>query len=309
MRLSLGQLEISVNRPYFPANASWNTNGATLADYKMIGNYSYGLFVDIYDTVYLADYTNCHVWVWTSGSSIPTRNISGGLMSIESVFVTSNGDVYVDNGYAGGRVDKWELNGTIGIQVMNVSKACSGLFIDLNNTLYCSMWEKHQVTIASLDFVVSPAVVVAGTGSAGASSSELNGPVGIFVDTNFDLYVTDSYNNRVQKFAPGHANGSTVMGNGALISSPLNFPRSVILDGDGNLFVSDSRNNRIVMLGPNGFRCVAACLNATGSSSGYLNAPGGIAFDSCGNILVADTSNNRIQKFLLRLNRCGKWFV
>ena len=86
----------------------------------------------------------------------------------------------------------------------------------------------------------------------------------------------------------------------------LIFPRSVVLDADGNLFVSDSGNARIVMLGPNGFRCIAACMTGPASSSYSLNEPGGIAFDSFGNIFVADTSNNRIQMFLLLSNSFGK---
>ena len=297
---------VSFNRPHLPANASWNANGATLTGSTSIGNQSFGLFVDTYNTVYSADRTNNCVWVWMSGSSTPTRNISGGFSNSESLFVSTNGYVYVDNGGVGRCVNQWSPSGAFGYRVMNVTNTCSGLFIDINNTLYCSMFLENQVIKTSLSPSIYQNVVAAGHSTPGSASNMLHGPVGIFVDINFDLYVADSFNNRVQKFSFGRVNGTTVIGNGSMVSGSLNFPRSVVLDADGNLFVSDSGNARIVMLGPNGFRCIAACHTGPASSSYSLNEPGGIAFDSFGNIFVADTSNNRIQMFLLLSNSLGK---
>ena len=303
---SVCRIDISFNRPRFLANASWDPHGTTFADSNVIGNEPYGVFVDKNKNTYGLDYSNNRVQVWLNGSSTPTRTISGGLASGEGVFVTSNGDIYVDNGCSNGRVDKWALNETSGTRVMDVSAACSGLFVDINNTLYCSMWDQHQVIKTPLNVGLYSGVTAAGTGTHGASANMLNGPVGIFIDFNFDLYVTDSQNNRVQKFQLGQVNAITVMGTGASITSPLHFPRSVVLDADGNLFVADSQNHRIVTLGPNGFRCIIACSGGSSSSSVDLSEPGAIAFDTCGNIFVVDIYNNRIQKFFLLSNSCGK---
>jgi hypothetical protein len=286
----------------------WNDSGVTFANQSVVGTETYGVFVDINDTVYVADYTGNRVLVWLTGSTNPTRIISGNLNNSETLFVTRNGNVYVDNGSSSSyrRVDRWALNETTGTRVMNVTRTCTGLFVDINNTLYCAMYTRHRVITASLNFGVSTAVTIAGTGVSGSAPNLLSGPVGIFVDINRDLYVTDSGNQRVQKFVLGQVNGTTVMGNGALVSSPLNFPRSVTLDRDGNLFVADSNNHRIVTLGPNGFRCIIACLGGSGLSSIRLNGPAAIAFDTHGNIFVADTFNNRIQKFRLSSNSCSK---
>lgn len=305
---SLWSLDISFNRPLFSANATWNQNGTTFATSAVISNEPYSVFVDVNDTVYAAGYTNYIVRVWLKGSSVPTRNISSNLRNSESLFVTSNGNVYVDNGSTASRrrVDRWALNETVGTRVMNVTATCTGLFVDINNTLYCSMWDGYRVIKASLNFGVSTAVIAAGNGSAGALPHLLDGPVGIFIDINFDLYVADSNNNRVQKFSLGQINATTVMGTGASVSSPLRFPRSVVLDADGNLFVADSQNYRIVTSGPNGFRCIVACSGTSAASSYHLSEPGAIAFDSCGNIFVADIYNNRIQKFFLSSDSCGE---
>lgn len=55
--------------------------------------------------------------------------------------------------------------------------------------------------------------IVAGTGTPGSRSKELNQPRGIFVDMNLNLCVTDCLNHRVQLFPSAQSNGITVAGN------------------------------------------------------------------------------------------------
>ncbi|MGC5352357.1 hypothetical protein ACPXAT_27380, partial [Klebsiella pneumoniae] len=53
---------------------------------------------------------------------------------------------------------------------------------------------------------------VAGGLGAGNDSTQLNSPQGVFVDPQFNIYVADSGNHRVQKFTPGNFKGVTVAG-------------------------------------------------------------------------------------------------
>ncbi|CAF4344515.1 unnamed protein product, partial [Adineta steineri] len=158
----------------------------------------------------------------------------------------------------------------------------------------------HQVVSKSLDTRLNVWSIVAGTGTAGSTSVTLNTPCGMFVDTNLNLYVADTYNNRIQKFASGQLNGTTIA-TGAFV---LYHPTSVILDADGYIFITDNANHRLIGSGPNGFRCIAAC-SGYGSSSSQLNYPVTLSFDSYGNIFVVDQSNNRVQKFLLLPSSCN----
>ena len=128
-----------------------------------------------------------------------------------------------------------------------------------------------------------------------------------FVDTNFDLYVADQYNHRIQLFHLGQINGTTVAGNTSPnLTISLYYPRDVILDGNKYLFITDGDNHRIIGSDENGFRCIVACSMSSGSTSNQLNQPRGIAFDSFGNLFVVDTYNNRIQKFCLSTNFCNR---
>ena len=86
------------------------------------------------------------------------------------------------------------------------------------------MFLENQVIKTSLSPGIYQNVVAAGNSTPGSASNMLHGPVGIFVDINFDLYVADSFNNRVQKFSFGQGNGTTVIGNGSMVNGSLNFP-------------------------------------------------------------------------------------
>jgi DNA-binding beta-propeller fold protein YncE len=147
-------------------------------------------------------------------------------------------------------------------------------------------------------------IIAAGNGSPGSSSYMLDSPRGIFVNINFDLYVADCNNNRIQLFRTGQSNGTTKVENGMI---SLNCPTGVVLDADNYLFIVDSNNHRIIGSGPNGFRCVAGCSGSNGSSANHLFYPQSMAFDSYGNIFVTDRNNNRIQKFNYETVSCGEF--
>jgi DNA-binding beta-propeller fold protein YncE len=192
---------------------------------------------------------------------------------------------------------------------MYITKSCYGLFININNTLYCSLRYLHQVVAKSLDDISNTLKIAAGTGCPGSASSMLNQPQGIYVDINFNLYVTDFINSRIQRFQSGQLNAITVAGTGASGTITLFLPTSVVLDADGYLFIVDSYNFRIIGSGPAGFRCVAGCSGASGSASNQLSNPQTMAFDSYGNIFVTDVDNSRIQKFVLAAHSCGMYHL
>ncbi|CAF1571017.1 unnamed protein product, partial [Adineta steineri] len=167
---------------------------------------------------------------------------------------------------------------------MNVSSECAGLFVDINNTLYCSMYNQHQVVKRSLnESVMNSNRVAAGKGIQGSDSNQLGAPYGIFVDVNLDLYVADYLNDRVQLFQSGESNGITVAGSRSLNPTiTLRYPIGIILDAEKYLFIVDFRNSRIVGSGLNGFRCLVGCYGR-GSQSNQLGSPSSLSFDSSGN--------------------------
>lgn len=244
--------------------------------------------------------------MWSTGSVFPTRNISLAFDVTLSVFATTNGDVFADNGLPMRRVYKWSLNSTNGTVVMDINAFCHGMFVDISNTLYCSVGLAHVVKKTSLYRGLNSTTIAAGTGTNGSAPDMLSEPRGIFVDITFSVYVADCGNDRIQLFRPDNVTGTTVVGNGALGTISLNCPVGLAIDGDGYLFVVDGSNNRLIGSGPNGFRCIVGCTGTFGQAPNQLYWPRIFSFDSYGNLFIVDTHNNRIQKFLLINSTCGK---
>ena len=307
MIYSMFTLDPSYNQPKFSSCATWNSNATTFANISSIGTQPRGIFVDTNNSIYFADYARNRVQVWLEGSPHPIRNITIGLLYPFSIFVTNNGDIYVDNGATYRRVDKWTSNASSSIIAMRVSYSCYGLFVDILENVYCSMDLLHSVVKRSFDGHVNATITVAGNGTPGSASNLLNGPRGIFISTNFSLYVADCYNNRIQLFQRAKLNGTTVAGVGTSGAISLVCPTSVVLDGDGYLFIADSQQNRIIASSQNGFRCILGCTNLAGSTADRLQQPWTISFDSYGNLFVTDMMNVRIQRFLLSTRSCSEY--
>jgi len=166
-----------------------------------------------------------------------------------------------------------------------------------------------------------PATVVIGqsafTGStSGTTATTLNTPRYSAFDSAGNLWVADSNNNRVLKYAApittGEAatvvigQGSFTTGTSGTTATTLHLPAGISFDSAGNLWVADQVNNRVleyaapittgeaasVVIGQGTFTTSTASTTST-----TLSGPGGISFDSAGNLWVGDGSNNRVLEY------------
>ena len=109
----------------------------------------------------------------------------------------------------------------------------------------------------TVDFIVNPidlgltGFTVAGGQGNGAGISQLNRPFGIYVDDAGNVYVADSYNNRIQKWAPGSLTGITVAGGngGGPAANQLLAPEGIFVDKSGNMYITDLGNSRVQKMG------------------------------------------------------------
>ena len=307
MSLLLG---LSYNRPKFCPSATWNPNGTTLANISTVGQGPVGIFIHRNNSIFIPNRNNSHVIIWSDRNYTSPSILSTNSSYPYGIFVTLSGDIYLDSGYPYNVVDSWKWNIITSAYApsasLTIGEQCHGLFIDTNNSLYCSLESSHRVIKRSLNSSNTQIFTVAGTGCAGFLSDMLQHPQGIYLDTNFDLYVADKDNNRVQRFPIGQPNAVTAAGRGAPGTIPLSQPCGVALDADGYLFIVDSEHNRIVGSGPDGFRCLIGCNGTRGSAFYQLAMPLSIAFDSFGTIFTTDSFNDRVQYFQLLTNSCSE---
>lgn len=245
--------------------------------------------------------------MWHKGNTIPMQISTGNWSEYTNLLVAINGDIYFENGSEKGRIDKWSRKSSNSEVVTTFPDHCYGLFVDIQNALYCSMRLAHQVVKILLDNDTITMITVAGTGSPGLASSQLRQPWGIFVDQQFALFVTDHGNGRIRRFQSGQLSGATVAGRGTPNGLQLKGPTDVTLDADGLLYIADNQNDRVIRATPDEYTCIAGCNSRSGSAANELYRPYALRFDGVGNFYVADEFNQRIQKFSLSDNSCGKY--
>lgn len=131
-------------------------------------------------------------------------------------------------------------------------------------------------------------------GIGGFEEGQFYNPWDIATNSAGDVYVADSFNNRVQEFTPEGTYlrqwGSEGTGNGQLDN-----PEGIAVDSQGNVWVSDSSNNRIEEFTAEG--AFVKAFGTEGSGNGQLKLPDGLEIDAAGDVWVADHGNSRIEEF------------
>ena len=299
----------------------------------------FGVAVDSTGNVYVAEYGSNRIRKIDTSGKITTAVGDGNQgfagdggapnkveMSLPtSVVVDSSGNLYFTDSLnnrirklAGGTVSTFAGNGLFSRSGDGNAAAAAQLNTPLGVAVGTSIGSGIAPTFYIADTANNVVRIVAnglisnfaGTGTAGSSGDQLNGPQGLAVDSAGSLYIADTQNNRVRKVSGGAI--STVAGSGtagfggdggAATSAQLNAPFGVAVDAAGNLYIAEFSNNRVRKVSTNGNIGTLAGNGVSGFSgdglqatSAQLNGPQGVAVDSAGNVYIADTANNRVRK-------------
>jgi sugar lactone lactonase YvrE len=175
-----------------------------------------------------------------------------------------------------------------------------------SNLYVCDFYSSCVFKLFNMQVISPLPTIVAGIQNTyGSQTNQLSLPVGIAVDSNDNLYIADSGNNRVMLWPPNSTNGTVIAGLGVVGSDSfsLNSPYGIFLDENNSyIYISDSRNNRIQrfsLLGGsqnNGTTVVGG--NGAGSSNKQLNSPTSFYISKKTNaIYISDSNNHRIQRW------------
>ncbi|HUC86672.1 MAG TPA: hypothetical protein VL970_15855 [Candidatus Acidoferrales bacterium] len=194
----------------------------------------------------------------------------------------------------------------------------TGITIDEATNLYVTDGDNtiRRLSLAGTNWVVT---TIAGQSNSYGSADGLgtnalfSGPAGIWVDTNDNLYVADSFNKTIRRLAPVGFNWmvSTLAGlagaqgsrDGTNEVARFGSPVGVVADNDGHIFVADVNNNNIreiTLAGTNGVVTTLAGIgpgsaDGPGPSARFWNNTG-VAVDVSGNVFVADCYNCTIRR-------------
>ncbi|CAF1484704.1 unnamed protein product, partial [Rotaria sordida] len=124
--------------------------------------------------------------------------------------------------------------------------------------------------------------------------------LGLTMDENGSLYVSDFEKHEVRRYRRGESQGIVVAGgngNGNRLDQ-LSIPRYVFVDRDHSVYVSEWGNDR-VMKWMEGAKQGIVVAGGQGKGNGLtqLSDPRGVVVDQLGTVYVADLGNNRIMRW------------
>jgi len=174
----------------------------------------------------------------------------------------------------------------------------SGLAIDSSGNLYVADTGNNRIRKVTPQGEVS---TIAGDGAAGyvdgpAAQARFNGPIGVAVGANGNVFVADTYNDRLRMISPD-GQVSTVAGagtpgyaDGDRNNGLFDTPCGVIVTTDGSVIVADTGNDRLRKIAPNG-NVSTLPVNINGEE---LSSPVGLALTHDNFLYVTELDRSRV---------------
>jgi len=223
----------------------------------------------------------------------------------------------------GGPNNLTALNASIGFPGSIVLDGAGNAYIadSFSSHIFVVNTGTQAITIATVVIQPGEIAIVAGNGTLGysgdggpATSAALNGPEGVFVDGEGNIFIADTDNSVIREVTASNGNITTVAGTGvagyngdgeSATTAQLDDPYGVFVDSSGNIFIADTDNCLIREVSGGNISTVAGNPLASPSPCGYagdaalatsaqLDEPEGV-FVASGNIFIADTDNNLIR--------------
>lgn len=256
--------------------------------------------------IFVADSAN-HVIRKVSTNGV-VSTVASGFSSPSGIAVSLNGTLFVaDTG--NGSIRKIAQGGIVSTVATGFDSPL-GIAVAPNGILYVADSGNHVVRVISTDGVVS--VIAGSIGDWGISDGKgtearFNCPLGLALDRDGNLFVSDSNNHTIRRIAADRTvktiagsplRDGFVDGNDARFSNPA----ELRFDGQWNLFVADSSNNAIRKISPDGrvttvtgFSGAAGSVNGINGRATFYN-PYSLAFLPDGRVAISDAYNQLIRQ-------------
>ena len=216
-----------------------------------------------------------------------------------AVAIDAHGTLYVADAGDQGRIRKIDPDGNVSTLPGSFDTP-SGLAVDGNGNVLVADTGANAIRRITPGGLVT---TIAGDGTAGyrdgpAATARFNGPIGVAADDKGNIYVADSYNDRIRQIspdgqvrtvagtdAPGYADGSGS-------SAAFDTPTGIAVDRHGAVLVADTGNEAIRRIDPDGR--VSTLARSDASDGGLLNGIVGLAPTWDGFVYISSYRRGRI---------------
>ncbi|MFT3976836.1 MAG: hypothetical protein QM688_06955 [Sphingomonas bacterium] len=217
-----------------------------------------------------------------------------------AVAIDAHGVLYVADAGDTGRIRRIDAGGNVRTLPGSFDTP-SGLALDSAGNVYVAETGGNAIRRIGPDGTVTR---IAGDGIAGyrdgsAAQARFNGPIGVAVDGKGNVYVADSYNDRIRLItadgqvrtvaggdAPGFSDGQGP-------AAAFDTPTGIAIDRHGALLVADTGNSAIRRISPDGNVSTLAHTDAEDGSD-LLNGAVGLAPTWDGSVYIASLRRGRI---------------
>jgi len=287
------------------------------------GNTAYGLAVDANNNLYIAETYDLSIRKVSTGLAFPATSSAspvtqtvqihfpkGTAEAVTAPFVLANTDYTAGTPACVTNTDTTQ-DCTIAITLTPTTPGVDDAVLTSTNTV--GSVSKFGVTGAGV-----VAALALDPGTAASVGSGMNTPQSVTYDSNGNLLIADTANNRVLRIVAATQVQTVVAGTGvagnsgdgsAATGAKLNAPKAVAAAPDGTIYVADTGNNvirRIDAVSGNistyAGGATTVCAGASDAmgdgcagTQTIFSAPAGIVVDTFGSLYVADSGNNVVR--------------
>ncbi|MDP6821846.1 MAG: protein kinase [Dehalococcoidia bacterium] len=193
-----------------------------------------------------------------------------------------------------------------------------GVLVDAEGNLYIA--DAWNYRVRRVDAGTGIIITIAGNGIRGydgdgglATEAQLDFPTGMSLDTEGNLYIADTYNDRIRRVDAATGIITTIAGTddvvnntgdgGLATATKLTYPVGISVSPAGDLYISNLEDPRVLRVDAN--TGVISSVVGNGDS-GYggdggpanqaqLDNPIGVSVGNDGNLFIADTGNHRVR--------------
>ncbi|HSY76921.1 MAG TPA: NHL repeat-containing protein [Bacteroidia bacterium] len=337
--LSYGQI---INTIAGDSTAGYNGDGISSNFAKL--NQPSSVATDASGNIYIADFSNNRIRKVNSSGTITTiagngtagyKGDGGPAVSAEidepySITIDKSGNLFIADYYyniirkvnTSGIISTVAGNGTRGYSGDGSPATSaqlywpSGIAIDKSGNIFIA--DCFNSRIRKVDASTGIITTVAGNGTRGfsgdgglATAATLNKSNYVIVDDSDNIFIADTWNNRVRKVNNKTGIITTIIGSvcgfsgdgGLASAAKLYYPEALAFDQSGNLYIADSYNKRIRMVNTSGIINTVAGNGSAGyagdggkATLAQLRNPVGVTTDASANIYIVDWHNNSIRK-------------